>query len=133
MDIREYTEFHLDEVLSLYTAVGWTNYVNRSGILEKAYANSLCVLAAYEGDRLTGILRAVGDGCTIVFIQDLIVLPEYQRRGIGKKLLNALIEKYETVYQIELLTDDTEKTTAFYRSAGFAPVEEIGCQSFIRV
>ena len=102
-------------------------------ILEEAYANSLCVLGAYDSDRLVGIIRAVGDGQTIVFVQDIIVLPEYQRKGIGTKLLKAVMEKYKDVYQMELLTDNTEKTKAFYRSVGFTASDDMGCVAFIRI
>ena len=100
MEIRKYENSHLDEIINLYQSVGWTNYLERTDILEEAYANSLCVLGAYDSDRLVGIIRAVGDGQTIVFVQDIIVLPEYQRKGIGTKLLKAVMEKYKDVYQI---------------------------------
>ena len=132
MEIRKYENFHLEDIINLYQSVGWTNYLERIGILEEAYANSLCVLGAYDDDRLIGIIRAVGDGQTIVFIQDIVVLPEYQRRGVGTKLLKAVMEKYKGVYQMQLLTDDTEKTKAFYRSVGFAASDEVGCVAFIR-
>lgn len=82
------------------------------------------MLGAYDDDRLIGIIRAVGDGQTIVFVQDIIVLPEYQRKGIGTKLLKAVMEKYKDVYQMELLTDNTEKTKAFYRSVGFTASDD---------
>lgn len=55
-----------------------------------------------------------------------------QKQGIGTRLLKAVMEKYESVYQMELLTDDTEKTVSFYRSAGFLSVEELGCKAFMR-
>ena len=38
-------------------------------------------MAAYDEDRLVGLIRVVGDGLTIVFIQDLLVYPQYQRQG----------------------------------------------------
>lgn len=133
MDIKKYENFHLEEIINLYQSVGWTNYLERTGILEEAYANSLCVLGAYDSDRLVGIIRAVGDGQTIVFVQDIIVLPEYQRKGIGTKLLKAVMEKYKDVYQMELLTDNTVKTKAFYRSVGFADSDDVGCVAFIRM
>ena len=82
IEIREYMDFDLDEITGLYQAVGWTNYTARAGMLREAYEHSLCVLGAYLGDRLIGILRAVGDGVSIVLIQDLLVLPEYQRPGV---------------------------------------------------
>ena len=133
MDIKTYENFHLEEIKKLYQSVGWTNYLERIDILEEAYANSLCVLGAYDSDRLVGIIRAVGDGRTIVFVQDIIVLPEYQRKGIGTKLLKAVMDKYHDVYQMELLTDNTVKTKAFYRSVGFTASDDIGCAAFIRM
>ena len=133
MDIKKYENFHLEEIINLYQSVGWTNYLERTEILEEAYANSLCVLGAYDSDRLVGIIRAVGDGQTIVFVQDIIVLPKYQRKGIGTKLLKAVMEKYKDVYQIELLTDNTKKTKAFYRSVGFTASDDVGCVAFIKM
>ncbi|MBR5717801.1 MAG: GNAT family N-acetyltransferase [Clostridia bacterium] len=133
MEIKKYENFRLEEIINLYQSVGWTNYLERFDILEEAYANSLCVLGAYDDDRLIGIIRAVGDGQTIVFVQDIIVLPEHQRKGIGTKLLKAVIDKYKYVYQMELLTDNTEKTKAFYRSVGFTASDDIGCVAFIKM
>ena len=133
MEIRKYEIFHLEEIINLYQSVGWTNYLERISVLEEAYANSLCVIGAYDNEKLVGIIRAVGDGQTIVFVQDIIVLPEYQRKGIGTKLLKAVMDKYHDAYQMELLTDNTEKTKAFYRSVGFTASDDIGCVAFIRM
>ena len=133
MTIKEYDHFQLDEIVHLYESVGWTSYLERVDTLREAYANSLCVLGAYDSENLVGILRAVGDGKTIVFIQDILVLPEYQRQGIGSKLLQAVMERYQDVYQMELLTDNTEKTKAFYRSAGFTASDDLGCLAFIKI
>ena len=133
MEIREYKNFRLDEIAGLYKSVGWRNYLERTGILQEAYSNSLCVFGAYESGRLAGIIRAVGDGKTIVFVQDIVVLPEYQRKGIGTKLMKAVMDRYKDVYQTVLVTDSTEKTKAFYRSLGFAASEDMGCAAFIRM
>ena len=133
MEIREYGNFKLEEITNLYQSVGWTKYLERISVLEDAYANSLCVIGAYDNEKLVGIIRAVGDGLTIVFIQDIIVQPEYQRKGIGTKLLKAVMDKYSDVYQMELLTDNTEKTKAFYRSVGFSASDDMGCVAFIRM
>ena len=62
MEIREYKNFQLDEIVNFYRSVGWTNYLERINVLEQAYAGSLCVLGAYNSDQLVGIIRAVGDG-----------------------------------------------------------------------
>jgi len=120
------------EVAELYRSVGWVYYVKHPEVLEKAYANSLCVLGAYDAGKLVGLIRCVGDGYTILFVQDLLVLPGYQRRGIGTALMQAVLEKYSHVYQLELATDDTEKTISFYRSLGFVPLRELGCCGFMK-
>ena len=133
MTICEYKSWRAHEIVPLYESVGWLRYAKNPVALEKAYENSLCVLAAYEGDKLAGILRAVGDGVSIVFIQDLLVYPQWQRRRIGTALVKALLEKYPNVYQMELLTDDTDKTAAFYRAVGFREAREAGCVSFVRM
>ena len=52
--------------------------------------------------------------------------------GIGLSNMCAMMERYRTVYQMELLTDDTEKTVAFYEALGFVRVEKWGCCAFVR-
>lgn len=132
MTIREYNEYKDDEILGLYTDAGWIAYITDPDALRKGYENSLLVLAAYEGDELQGIIRVVGDGHTIVFVQDILVYKKYQRLGIGTKLLKEVLERYSNVRQIELVTDNTEKTVAFYKSVGFRPLTEFGCCGFMR-
>ena len=132
--IRDYAAFDFNEIMNLYTSVGWTNYTDHPQMLEKAYKNSLCTLGAYTAQgRLVGIIRAVGDGASILFIQDIIVLPEFQRKGIGTDLLRAIIRRYPDVYQTELMTDNTDKTIAFYKSLGFTPATEFGCLGFMKL
>lgn len=133
IEIKEYNNYKQDEIIDLYKSVGWINYTQQPEKLKKGYENSLCILGAYKDNELVGILRAVGDGATILFIQDIIVLLEFQRNGIGTQLIKSVLEKYSHVYQIELLTDDTEKTVEFYKSVGFKPVNEIGAMSFIKM
>ena len=132
MEIKEYKEFKKDEILHLYSEVGWRAYTEDMESLQNGYSNSLLVLAAYDNDELLGIIRAVGDGYTIVFIQDILVYPGKQRQGVGTALLKAVLEHYPDVRQIELATDNTPKTIAFYRSMGFREFSEIGCCGFMR-
>ena len=133
MEIREYVDFNTDEIKHLYSEVGWIAYTDNMPALEQEYKNSMLVLAAYEDDELLGIIRAVGDGFTIVFIQDILVFPEKQRQGVGTALLKAVLDRYPNVRQIELATDNTPKTVAFYKSLGFSEYSEIGCCGFMRI
>ena len=122
----------LEAILPLYEAVGWTNYTQNPTMLKEAYKNSLHILAALnEEGKLVGVLRAVGDRASILFIQDILVYPEYQHQGIGTKLLQQTLEKYKNVYQIQLATDDSSKTVSFYESNGFTSLTSLNCVSFI--
>ena len=132
MEIREYTKYNEEEILRLYSAVGWTAYTENMPALREGFKNSLLVLAAYDGEELLGLIRAVGDGATIVFVQDILVFPDKQRQGIGTALLKAILDRYPDVRQIELATDNTPKTVAFYKSMGFSEMSEIGCCGFMR-
>lgn len=132
MEIREYTNYREEEILRLYTEVGWTAYTENMTALRQGYIHSLLVLAAYENDDLLGIIRVVGDGFTIVFVQDILVYPEKQRQGVGSALLQAILDRYADVRQIELATDNTEKTVAFYKSMGFHELSGLGCCGFMR-
>ena len=131
VQIKEYAIFKREEVLELYESVGWTGYTRRFEIMEQAFAHSLKIYGAYVQDRLVGLIRAVGDGLTIVYIQDLLVHPAYQRMGIGKALLGRILEDYQAVYQKVLTTDDTDKTLAFYHHMGMKVDTEIGCRVFM--
>ena len=131
MEIREYTDYRAEEVLRLYASVDWTAYTDDPAALERGFRSSLLVLAAWEGEELAGLIRVVGDGATIVFIQDILVAPERQRRGIGTALLRAVLEQFKGVRQIELTTDDTPETAAFYRSLGFVDFASLGCRGYM--
>ena len=122
----------LEDVLPLYEAVGWTNYTTKPEMLEVAYKNSLHIIGAFnEDEKLIAVLRGVGDGASILFIQDILVYPEYQHQGIGTKLLQQTLEKYKNVYQIQLATNDSTKTVSFYESNGFTNLTSLNCVSFI--
>ncbi len=132
MRIQVYKNYNENEILRLYDSVGWTAYTSAPEKLRKGFENSLLILAAYDGDSLQGIIRVVGDGNTVVFVQDILVFPEYQRQGIGSALLQAILDRYHDVRQIELATDDTPKTKAFYKSMGFHEFSEYGCCAFMK-
>lgn len=72
MDICEYTHYQEEEILALYRSVGWTAYTDCPDTLRNGFDHSLLTLAARENDQLIGLIRTVGDGHTIVFIQDLM-------------------------------------------------------------
>lgn len=131
--IREYTEYKEQEILDLYQSVGWSNYTQNPEMLKNAYEHSLKIIGAYDEDKLVGIIRVVGDGYSIIYIQDILVLPEYQHQGIGTLLIKNVLDDYAQVYQKVLLTDDTEKTKEFYQSVGFTMDTDMDCRAFMKM
>ena len=117
----------LEDVLHLYQAVGWTNYTHQPEMLEQALSHSLAIYVALDGDAVVGLIRLIGDGFSSVFVQDLIVLPSYQRQGIGSSLMKEALEDYKDAYQVQLVIEQTEKNVGFYRSLGFEILSTYNC------
>ena len=127
------TSVSIDDVLPLYQAVGWTNYTNQPQMLAQALTHSLAIYLARDGEKIVGLVRLIGDGFSSVFVQDLLVLPSYQRQGIGSSLMKQALDDYKDVYQVQLATDESEKTLAFYRSLGFEILSSFQCTGMIWV
>ena len=127
------TSISIDDVLPLYQAVGWTNYTDQPLMLEQALSHSLATYLALDGDAVVGLVRLVGDGFSSVFVQDLIVLPSYQRQGIGSALMKEALGDFKDAYQVQLATEQTEKNLEFYRSLGFETLSTYDCTGMIWV
>ena len=127
ISVRKQDVVKLEDVLHLYQAVGWTNYTNQPQMLEQALPHSLAVYLAFDGEKIVGLIRLVGDGFSSVLVQDLIVLPSYQRQGIGSSLMKEALEDYKDAYQVQLVTEQTERTLGFYRSMGFEILSIYNC------
>ena len=133
INITKETSVSIDDVLPLYQAVGWTNYTNQPQMLEQSLAHSLATYLARDGEEIVGVVRLIGDGFSSVFVQDLIVLPSYQRQGIGSALMKKALGEFKDAYQVQLATDQTEKTLGFYRSLGFETLSTYDCTGMIWV
>ena len=131
--VRKQDLVNINDVLHLYQAVGWTNYTHQPQMLEQALSHSLAIYLALDGDAVVGLVRLVGDGFSSVFVQDLIVLPSYQRQGIGRDLMKEALEDFKDAYQVQLVTEQTEKNLEFYCSLGFETLSTYDCTGMIWV
>ena len=125
------SSFKEDDILNLYDSLGWTEYTKNMEKLIKALNNSLYILTAWDKNKLVGLIRVVGDGETIIYIQDILILRQYQRQGIGSKLLKTVFNKYKNVRQKVLLTDNTKKTRLFYETNGFKSANKLNLVSYV--
>ena len=124
-----------EELVGLYDSVGWSEYTKDPERLELSLSRSLRVVCARDGDTLVGLARVVGDGLTIIYLQDILVAPSHQRQGIGARLISAALEPFQDVRQQVLLTDAEPSQRAFYEALGFVEAHDHdpGLRSFVRL
>lgn len=130
--IKEQVIPDIDSIMNLYGDVSWTAYTSNPSKLEQAISNSLKVWTAWDDDLLVGLARVVGDSSTIIYIQDILVLQAYQKKGIGSQFLKIILDEYKDIRQIILLTDDTDKTIKFYEKNGFTKVSKYKSVAFMK-
>ncbi len=113
------------ELKELYDSVGWTAYTSDMERLGRALRSSSHLVTARDGGRLVGLARCVSDDISIAYVQDILVDPGCQHRGIGRALLQDCLDRYVHVRQKVLITDDRPEQLRFYKSLGFANTREL--------
>ncbi|MFJ7466958.1 GNAT family N-acetyltransferase [Peribacillus frigoritolerans] len=81
----------LDDFKYLCSSVGWEDYMNFD-VAETSIKNSIFSVTVRDSHKVIGMGRIVGDGAIYYYIQDIVVHPGYQGKGIGKEIMNALVE-----------------------------------------
>lgn len=116
-------EISVNEYLAIREKVKWKKLLPKQA--ELALANSLHVVGVYEENELIAMGRVVGDGAVICYIQDLIVVPEYQGMKIGSVVLENLISFVEGLRsehsEMMLCLMCAKGREGFYESHGFIP------------
>ena len=126
-------EFSVEDLFALYDSVGWTAYTKDITGLQAGLAQSSLVISAWEGKILVGLIRALTDGQTMAYIQDILVRPEYHKQGLGSQLMRQMLAKLEGIRQIVLMTDSGEENAPlhdWYRSFGFKSYNDLGTIGF---
>ena len=115
--VYKYNESVSAEALAdLRESVGW----NR---MEQEYGSPLLTsffhIAVYDDGQLVGYIDSVSNGVTDAYIQDLIIRPDHQGKGIGTDLMNKMIEclKEKNIYIISVVFE--ERLKPFYDRFGF--------------
>jgi len=109
-----------DEFFALFETTGWNaKYAATSEDLARAVESSWRTLSAYAGESLIGFGRAVSDGVMHAVLFDVIVHPDYQRRGIGSEILTRLVRSCREagIHDIQLFAAHGKHT--FYERHGF--------------
>lgn len=114
--ILETKEINIEDILILYKANEWSS-ANKPNELYNALLNSETLITAWEGKQLVGLGNAISDGYLTVYYPHLLVLPEYQGKGIGKLIMDKMQEKYSH-FHMQMLTAD-RRAVDFYKKNGF--------------
>jgi len=112
----ESRELPIDCVVALYRANEWSS-AEKPELLHQALVSSHSLFTAWEGTKLVGLGNAISDGFLVVYYPHLLVLPEYQGRGIGAELMRRLMARYKGFHQHMLVADG--RALEFYRKCGF--------------
>jgi len=115
----------IEEVKKIYRVEGWNAYLQDDEKLIRAFDNSLYILGAFDGEKLIGFVRCVGDGEHIVIVQDIIVLKEYRKSRIGAHLFKHVWDLFISVRMFDVITDIIDEAdNHFYRSFGMKPLAD---------
>ncbi len=123
-------ELDVNTYLFLRESVKWRRLTEQQA--EKALRYSLLTVTAYDYDKPVGMGRLVGDGAVICYIQDLIVIPEYQGKGVGNMIIESLIDYVKemqlpgTQIMLDLMCATGREN--FYKKYGFIarPTDRLG-------
>ena len=99
---------------SLFKKVGWVNHTELR--ISKSFKNSDLVALGYVNNQLIGCGRVLTDGEFYAAIYDVVIDPDYQGKGIGKSIVNYLLEHLENVGFVHLIA--TLGNEGFYRNLG---------------
>jgi ribosomal protein S18 acetylase RimI-like enzyme len=104
----------------LFESTGWnTEYHLDQDRLFEALSESRCMVSVYQNETLVGFGRLISDGILHALIIDVIVLPEYQRKGIGQAIMDRLMEYCRTrdIKDVQLFC--AQGKAVFYEKLGF--------------
>lgn len=107
-------------------AVGWG--IKEDKIVETALNNSLYSICAYDADKIIGHGRLIGDKSIFLYIQDIMVIPEYQSQKVGTNIVKKILEKVDELKKlnpnIRTYLGAVQGKEEFYKKFGFITRKE---------
>ena len=114
-----------DEIADLYRTAGWWKEEYDPAALGSLIQGSFSFAVAVnkKTGKAIGMGRVISDGVSDGYIQDLVVLPDYRKSGIGRQMVSALVEQciQSGVTWIALIAEPG--TQNFYQTLGFKLME----------
>ncbi|WP_204596863.1 GNAT family N-acetyltransferase [Clostridium cuniculi] len=133
INYKEFDSSKIEEVKMIYKKESWNAYLKDDDKLIRSFNNSLYILGAFDEEKLVGFIRCVGDGEHILMVQDLIVMQEYQKKGIGTHLFKRIMDKYSKVRMFMVITDIEDVVdNKFYKSFKLEKLEDMNMIGYVR-
>jgi ribosomal protein S18 acetylase RimI-like enzyme len=120
---RESHEIDLDQLAALMRSAGWTQRADDRARLAQQVTGSRYVVSAWDGERLVGFARALSDGATNAYVSTVVVLPEYQRKGIGREIMTRLLAGNDGIRFV--LHAARPEVKGFYEKLGFSDATDM--------
>lgn len=122
VDVRVVTSWDTGEIVSLYRSAGWweDGRDDPAGIGDLIRGSFVFIVAVErKSGKAVGMGRAISDGVSDAYIHDLVVLPEFRGKGIGKAILHKILAvcREHGIGWIALIAEGG--TGDFYRGHGF--------------
>ncbi len=113
----------LKGIITIYRAQGWWKPGDTPALLRRMIRGSHCFAVAISGGKVIGIGRAISDGTSDAYIQDMAVLERNRKNGVGGAILRALMRRLRAdgIKWTALIAQDN--SGYFYRKAGFRPLK----------
>jgi predicted N-acetyltransferase YhbS len=111
----------LNMIIELYNSSGLNRPTSDKERIAKMYEHSNLVISAWDEDQLVGIARSLTDFCYCCYLSDLAVRKEYQKEGIGKRLIALTKERIGDHTMLLLLS--APGAMEYYPKVGFKKVE----------
>ena len=112
---------NINEFNLLYDSVGWGAYDKT--ISKRALDNTFYSVSVYDDDNIVGYGRLIGDTICFMYIQNIMVKPEFQNKKIGTLIMNKLLEKINELKKenpnIRVYLGASKNKEEFYERFGF--------------
>lgn len=115
-----------DQYNYLTEKVGWG--VTDKELIETAMDNTLYSVCAFDEGKIVGHARLIGDKTMFLYIQDVMVVPEFQKNGVGTRLMEYVLNEVDRLKavnpEIRTYVGASRGKEGFYRKFGFVPRNE---------
>lgn len=127
-------EISPDDWLQMRSAVSFPVFEKQ--VAQKALDGSLAVLGIKKDEKYIGMLRILGDGAYSFYFNDVIIIPDFQKKGLGKRLISEAFDYIrtnyckDTMFSVSLFANIMSE--GFYEKVGFSVREEVPMKIFVK-